>query len=82
MMMIICLILEPLSVFSCLAIVEAPVFAGLHNCSSASNLLSALSEKASKIGSSQIRCLAPSGLERLEFLESVEKILTLKDNYC
>ncbi|XKL67113.1 hypothetical protein PGB90_010533 [Kerria lacca] len=60
---------------------EAPVLSGLHNSTSASHLLTYLYETASKINLHQIHHLQTSGFERLEYAESLEKLLTLRDNY-
>lgn len=69
------------NIFVFIAVVEAPTLVGMHNCSSASQLLTHLYEKTSKINLRAIHQFSASGFEHLEYAESIEKLLTLHDSY-
>ncbi|XP_065216206.1 protein misato [Planococcus citri] len=63
------------------SVIEAPMLTGLHNTSNSASLLTDLHEKAAKIKLKQIHQFSAAGLEQLEYNESLEKLLTLRDNY-
>ena len=63
------------------AVVESPMLAGLHNCPSVATYLGDLCEKASKVKLTSVHEFACSGFEQQEYTESIENLLTLRDNY-
>lgn len=63
------------------AVVESPMLTGLHNCPSACSYLDELCELASKVKPNSVPQFLSVGFEPLEFKESIEKLLTLRDNY-
>jgi len=57
------------------------MLAGLHNCSSVSSYLNDLCDRGSKVKLSRVHQFSSAGLEQQEYVESIEKLLTLKENY-